>query len=175
LKSGLDGAEPDIVGQLIIHPDTPAITCESPGREIDLGGIGKGFALDLIRQLLVDWGAESGLLAAGASSLIAFGSAAWPIDLTGDRATQRITLMNAALSASGTGIQGSHIVHPGGEHAMPANPSRRVWVKAPTAAMAEIWSTALLILDPKDVPAFIAGDGSIDAVYLDDGDKVQQV
>jgi thiamine biosynthesis lipoprotein len=175
LKSGQDGAEPDIVGQLIIHPDTPAITCESPGREIDLGGIGKGFALDYLRQLLVDWGAEGGLLAAGASSLIAFGSAAWPIDLTGDRATQRITLMNTALSASGSGIQGSHIVHPGGEHAMPANPSRRVWVRAPTAATAEIWSTALMLLDTKDVPAFIAGDDSIDAVYLDDGEQVQRV
>ncbi|MDH4445102.1 MAG: FAD:protein FMN transferase [Akkermansiaceae bacterium] len=175
LKSRQDGAEPEIVGQLIIHPDTPAITCESPGREIDLGGIGKGFALDLLRQLLVDWGAEGGLLAAGASSLIAFGSAAWPIDLTGDCATQRITLMNAALSASGSGIQGSHIVHPRGENAMPVNPSRRVWVKSPTAAMAEIWSTALMLLDPKDVPAFIAGDDSIDAVYLDDGEHVQRV
>jgi len=172
-KSGLEGAEPEIVGRLIIHPDAPAITCESPGREIDLGGIGKGFALDHLRQFLVDWGAEGGLLAAGASSLLAFGPAAWPVDLTGDRASQRITLMNTALSASGTGIQGSHIVHPGGEGAMPASPSRRVWVKASTAAVAEIWSTALLLLDPTDVPVFVAGDDSLEAVYLDDGDEVQ--
>ena len=63
----------------------PAITCEEPGREIDLGGIGKGFALDQLKQLLTEWDADDALLAAGASSLLAFGPSAWPVDLTGER------------------------------------------------------------------------------------------
>ncbi len=57
------------LGRLTIHPDIAAVTCDEPGREIDLGGIGKGFALDQLRQILLDWGAEGGLLTAGASSL----------------------------------------------------------------------------------------------------------
>ena len=69
-KSGDTGVIPPLVGRLTIHPDVAAVTCETPGREIDLGGIGKGFALDQLKQLLIDWGAEGGLLAAGASSLL---------------------------------------------------------------------------------------------------------
>ena len=59
-KSGSGNPVPPLAGKLIVHPDLPAITCETPGREIDLGGIGKGFALDLMGELLLDWGVASG-------------------------------------------------------------------------------------------------------------------
>ena len=166
-KSGDPGVIPPLVGRLTIHPDVAAVTCECPGREIDLGGIGKGFALDQLRQLLLDCGAEGGLLAAGASSLLAFGPHAWPVDLAGDDGSLRIALANESLSASGTGIQGSHIVHPEGAEAMPASPCRRVWVTAPTAALAEIWSTALMLIEPGAIADFIAGEETIGGVYLD--------
>ncbi|MEX1113747.1 MAG: FAD:protein FMN transferase [Akkermansiaceae bacterium] len=166
-KSAADGPPPSSAGKLTIHPDVAAVTCEEPGREIDLGGIGKGFALDNIRQLLIDWGAEGALISAGASSLLAFGPQPWPVDLSGDSATARIILHNAALSASGTGIQGSHIIHPAGDEAMPAAPCKRLWTVAPTAALAEIWSTALMLLDPVDIPAFIEGEETLHRVHID--------
>lgn len=167
LKSGESGETPPIVGQLTIHPDIPAVTCDAPGREIDLGGIGKGFALDQLRQILTDWGAEGGLLTAGASSLLAFGPDAWPVELSGDGGSLRISLFSQSLSASGTGIQGSHIVHPSGDEAMPQSPCKRVWVTAPTAVLAEIWSTALMLLEPDLIPEFITGEETIEAVYVD--------
>lgn len=166
-KSGDTGAIPPLAGRLTIHPDVAAVTCESPGREIDLGGIGKGFALDQLKKLLLDWGAEGGLLAAGASSLLAFGPHAWPVDLAGDGSSLRIGLANESLSASGTGIQGSHIVHPEGAAAMPASPCRRVWVTAPTAALAEIWSTALMLIEPGVIADIIAEEENIRGVYID--------
>ncbi len=166
-KSAADGPPPPVTGKLIIHPDVPAVTCVEPGREIDLGGIGKGFALDHLRELLIEWGAEGALISAGASSLLAFGPQPWPVDLAGDSATVRITLHHAALSASGTGIQGSHIIHPAGDEAMPAAPCKRLWTVAPTAALAEIWSTALMLLDPDEIPGFIAGEETLHAVHLD--------
>jgi thiamine biosynthesis lipoprotein len=166
-KSAADGPPPPVTGKLIIHPDVPAVTCVEPGREIDLGGIGKGFALDHLRELLIDWGAEGALISAGASSLLAFGPRPWPVDLAGDSATVRITLHNAALSASGTGIQGSHIIHPAGAGAMPSAPCKRLWTVAPTAALAEIWSTALMLLDPASIPDFIAGEETLQSVHLD--------
>lgn len=166
-KSAADGPPPPVTGKLIIHPDVPAVTCVEPGREIDLGGIGKGFALDHLRELLSDWGADGALISAGASSLLAFGPQPWPVDLAGDSATVRITLHHAALSASGTGIQGSHIIHPAGDGAMPAAPCKRLWTVAPTAALAEIWSTALMLLDPDEIPGFIAGEETLHAVHLD--------
>jgi thiamine biosynthesis lipoprotein len=174
-KSGDDGEIPPLLGRLTIHPDIAAVTCDEPGREIDLGGIGKGFALDQLKEILLDWGAEGGLLTAGASSLLAFGPDAWPVELTGARETERIALFNQSLSASGTGIQGSHILHPGGDDAMPTQSCDRVWVVAPHAALAEIWSTALMLLDPEVIVDFIAGDETVTEVYIDRDGKISPV
>jgi FAD:protein FMN transferase len=171
-KSGETGEPPALLGQLTIHPDLPAVTCESPGRQLDLGGIGKGFALDQLKQILLDWGAEGGLLAAGASSLLAFGPEAWPVDLAGEKHTLRILLAGESLSASGTNIQGSHILHPGGDQAMPARPVQRLWIIARTAALAEIWSTSLMLIEPELIREFINGEPGIRGVYIDREDGV---
>ena len=171
-KSALGGSPPPLVGQLVIHPDIPAVTCQVPGREIDLGGIGKGYALDYLRQILVDWGADGGLLSAGASSILAFGQDAWPVDLTGNQDVLRISLTDAALSASGTGQQGSHILHPAGDEAMPATPASRVWVTAGTATFAEIWSTALMLVAPSEIASFISGEESIGSVHAEVNGKI---
>ena len=174
-KSGDAGEVPPLLGRLTIHPDIAAVTCDEPGREIDLGGIGKGFALDRLREILIDWGAEGGLLTAGASSLLAFGPDAWPVELTGGGDSVRISLFNQSLSASGTGIQGSHILHPGGDDAMPSRSCERVWVTAPQAALAEIWSTTLMLLDPEVIADFTAGDATVGAVYIDRDGKVSSL
>lgn len=172
-KSGGDGQPPALTGQIVIHPDVPAVTCVEPGREIDLGGIGKGYALDQLQQILTEWGAEDFLLAAGASSLLAHGPTAWPIELAGAVESARVDLSNQSLSASGITIQGSHIVHPAGPDAMPASPCSRLWVTAPTATLAEVWSTALMLVPVEEIPEIIAGCGDITGVYADLGGRVE--
>ena len=174
-KSGDGGAVPALAGKLTIHPDLPAITCETPGREIDLGGIGKGFALDQLKQLLTEWEVHDVLLAAGDSSLLAVGPGTWPVELAGDREAVRVFLTNQALSASGSGIQGQHIIHPGGAEAMPAQPCKRIWVIARTAALAEIWSTALMLVESAEIPEVLAGNADITAVYVERADVVQPI
>jgi FAD:protein FMN transferase len=166
-KSGDDGPLPPVTGQITIHPDVAAVTCVEAGREIDLGGIGKGFALDHLKKLLIDWGAEDALLCAGASSLLALGPQSWPIDLAGSKGALRVLLQDQSISASGTGIQGAHIVHPAGADAMPAAPCARIWAQASTAVMAEVWSTALMLLDPAELPAILGEIDELSAVYAE--------
>ena len=175
VKSGANHPAPEISGALTIHPDVPAVTCTVPGRVLDLGGIGKGFALDQLKLLLADWGVGDALLAAGASSLLAIGPGEWPVDLSGDAETRRIMLHNQALSASGTGIQGAHIVHPYGDDAMPATPCKRVWVTAPSAALAEVWSTAILLVAAEEIPALIAAEPELTGVHVDFNGRIEGV
>jgi thiamine biosynthesis lipoprotein ApbE len=55
---------------------------------------------------------------------------------------------------------------------MPASPIERIWVTAATAALAEIWSTALMLLEPETIADFIAGDEGIRGVYWDRNDCI---
>jgi thiamine biosynthesis lipoprotein ApbE len=107
--------------------------------------------------------------------MLAFGPQAWPVDLTGSRENLRIYLENSALSASGTAMQGAHIVHPAGHEAMPASPCTRIWVSASTAAMAEIWSTALMLLDPGELPEIVTQIDELAAVYIERDGVVSQL
>ncbi len=164
---------PDLEGTLIIHPDAAAVTCEVPGREIDLGGIGKGYALDRLRTLLIDWGSEGALVASGASTLLAFGPEAWPIDLAGEGEALRIGLRDRALSASGTGIQGSHIIHPDGVEEEYL--AQRMWIVAPNAALADGWSTAAMLMAPEELVAALAEVDALEAIYVDRGERVEEM
>ncbi|ADE55825.1 FAD:protein FMN transferase [Coraliomargarita akajimensis] len=148
-KNDDEGESPDIIGQLMIDPEKPQVHCITAGREVDLGGIGKGFALDCIQKRLQELGIESALLTSGSSTQLAFGPKTWKITLVGDHLEQTIELNNKALSASGTGIQGAHIVAPlagRGEHSY-----TRLWLLEDSAAMADAWSTAAMLLTPEEL------------------------
>lgn len=164
-KEGQAGAPPAIIGQLAIDPERPSITCHSPGRQIDFGGIGKGFALDQLRQQLLDRGVKAALLAAGASTQLAFGPHAWPIQLAGDRSSHQLLLKNQALSASGTGIQGSHIVHPDGPDQLALCPWKRIWLIAPSATAADVWSTAVMLMTRNQLRELSTLSGEFTTLY----------
>ena len=166
-KSGACGPLPALSGRLVIHPDVAAITCDSPGRDIDLGGIAKGFALAQMAARLADWGVTGGLLAAGASSLLAVGTQAWPVHLGGELESRHLALTAESLSASGTEVQGSHIVHPAGEAGETDYLSQRVWALAKSATLAEAWSTALMLMERTEVAAAIAGQATLLHAYAE--------
>jgi thiamine biosynthesis lipoprotein len=174
-KTGGEGDGPSLVGSLTIHPDAPAVTCHEAGRQLDLGGIGKGFALDDLRRLLLDWDAPGGLIAAGASSLLAFGPDSWPVELASEADNVSISLRNESISASGIATQRNHILHPGGDTAMPAQMCRRLWVTASTATLAEIWSTALFLLEPEDILGFLGDDETVTGVFIQRESQIQHI
>ncbi|MBI3798840.1 MAG: FAD:protein FMN transferase [Deltaproteobacteria bacterium] len=129
-----------------------------PGMAIDLGGIGKGYALDQLTHLLKKQGLSRALLDFGQSSIWALGT---PPDAEGwhllvqqpnGETADLITLHDEALSVSGSlgqtfvvnGNRYGHVIDP-----RSGEPLRRdllACVIAPNATQAEALSKALLIL-----------------------------
>lgn len=147
-----DHAEP-VKGQLQLVPDQPCIYCTQAGRQLDLGGIGKGFALDEMAKTLGELGLESGLLSAGTSTHLAIGPETWSITLQGDSETLPRKLCRQAMSTSGIDMQGSHVIHPDMYRA-PDYHFKRIWLLAETATLADAFSTACLLMNPDELSRF---------------------
>lgn len=140
-------------GKLALAPDRPQIICEEEGREIDFGGIGKGFALDQMAETLSELGVQSALLSAGSSTHLALGDHPWPFNLTGEKESKDITVTGQAMSASGLGIQGAHVIHPD-IGTPPDYHFQMVWVITDSAALADAFSTACMLMDPQEIQTF---------------------
>ena len=142
---------------------------------LDLGGIGKGFALDRMAALLREWEVASALLCASISTILALdappGEEGWAVQLGLDDAPEHLKLINGALSASGTAVKGSHIVDP--RTGRPAEGRFRAWALAPTAAMADALSTAFMIMSEEAVRAYCrCHTGIVARILSADGEVV---
>ena len=130
-----------------------------PGMAVELGGIGKGYAVDRMVEVLRREGARSALVNFGGSSIAALGppepAAGWPVWIEHGAALEGpLTLRDAALSTSAT-LGGSerlaergigHLIDPRSGRAL--EHEGQATVLAPTATEAEAWSKALLVDPP---------------------------
>lgn len=132
------------IGQLALDPKRPVVECIQPGRSIDLGGIGKGFAVDQIAQLLRSYAIPSACISAGNSCHMAIGHWIEVCQILIDaQNVSSIQLRQTAISSSGDLIQGAHIVSP---HDPQLKDINRAWVIAHNATLADAWSTAAAIM-----------------------------
>lgn len=127
------------------------------GVDLDLGGIGKGSALDRAAAVLADWSVDNYLIHAGTSTALAAGAAAggpgeepgWPVGIGGiwtlPDLDKRARLRNRAISGSGTEVKGAHIKEPG--TAAPAAAHLAAWASHPQAAVADALSTAFMVME----------------------------
>lgn len=154
VKSGCGGGM-QFNGCLALAPDRPLITCVEEGRVVDLGGIGKGFALERMGEILAAHGIVDALLTSGASTMLAMGKKSWPVEIPHSAGTRRIELCRSALGASGNTQQGVHIVDPIARCG--AANHRGVWVEHPRAPFADALSTACFVMTPEGISKFAAG------------------
>jgi thiamine biosynthesis lipoprotein len=128
---------------------------------LDLGGIGKGFALDKTLEVLSDWDIENMLIHGGTSTALARGYAegplhGWPVGVGGDwkcpAMPVSIILHNRSLSGSGTEVKGKHIYDP--KNGSPAEGHKSVWVSYPSASFSDALSTAFMVMNTDQVIKF---------------------
>ena len=152
------------------------VALDRRGMRLDLGALGKGFALDEIRRALRGRG-PSGLLNFGESSLVPLGAASgrgWTVMIRHPRGgfVGAIHLRRRACSTSGAhgqtvnvaGRWRSHVVDP--RSGRPLRRRAQVTVLAPSAAVAEAVSTAMLVAGRDAMPGLARRFG-VDACWVE--------
>ncbi|HEX7085588.1 MAG TPA: FAD:protein FMN transferase [Vicinamibacterales bacterium] len=161
----------------------PTVRFRRPGVELNLGAIGKGYAVDRIAVRLRAAGATPALVSAAGSSIAAAGAPpdGWLIALRGGPETPRLRLRAGAVGTTGTAEQGftaggvryGHVLDP--RTGEPARGMTRVTVVADTAAEADALSTAFFIGGPDLAARVIARHPHTLAILQPDGSAVPRI
>ena len=145
--------------RICFDPSARTIKFQAAGMGIDLGGFGKGYALEQLAAYFRERNVMGAFLSFGESSVTVIGShphgPAWPVGIANmfhpETAVHTFLLRDTSLSTSGTapfnqtgGPQTfGHIINPRDGH--PIAGHRTMSVASPNAADAEVLSTALLV------------------------------
>ena len=113
---------------VILNADASTVRFARPGVEVDLGGIGKGYAVDKAVEVLRGRGVTAALVSAGGSTTYGLGAPpgeqGWSVSVADPVRTSRtavtVVLRDQALSVSGSyeksfevdGVRYSHIMDP---------------------------------------------------------------
>jgi thiamine biosynthesis lipoprotein len=174
---------------LELDPDESIVHATARGVRIDLGGIGKGYAVDVMAEVLEEWDLPLALVHGGFSSMLALdGPAArdgWPLTLSDpaepSRVLERLTVRQTALGASGVRKR-DHIVDPRTGEAVRGR--RAAWVTLPragegesgaetsrrAATVADALTTACMLLGHDEIDALCRNSPGVEAWILEDAE-----
>jgi thiamine biosynthesis lipoprotein len=171
-----------------------AVRATRAGVQVDLGGIGKGYAVDRAAELLEEWGLARALVHGGFSSLLALEPPpdrdGWSLTLSdplaSSRVLARVAPRQAALSASGL-RKGDHIIDP--RTGAPVRGRRAAWAALPrpaaaaadggdpaaprlaAAAVADALTTAFMVLTVDEIRSLCDRNPGLHAWVLPDAGR----
>ena len=148
---------------------------------VDLGGIGKGYAVDRVAELLREWSIETVLISGGYSSVLALGGPSqtkgWPVTISnpGDhkQIIARLSLKDRAIGGSGM-QKGRHIIDP--RTVQPVKGRLATWASACDAATTDALSTAFMIMSPDEIEQYCLKYPDVLALVMmeSDGETIQE-
>lgn len=159
------------------------VTFHSPCLRLDLGAIGKGYAVDRAAEVLRSSGIRNALIDAGGSTILAMGAppsqAAWLVHLRdpSHKIDPQVMLKDVSVSTSeqtapsllGKDSAG-HIIDP--DTGRPLKTQFAVSAIARTGTLSDALSTTLLLLGPAKGKALIKGMADTSAIWISpEGEK----
>ncbi len=145
---------------VLADPDARTASFDRPGVSIDLGAIGKGYAVDLIAKRIQARGIEAGALISGRSSVLVWGAppgdARWKLEVVHpDDPEESLAVLEVepgAVSTSGAyarrffrgGKEYGHVIDP--RTGRPARGLKGVTIWTESAILGDVLSTALFVL-----------------------------
>jgi thiamine biosynthesis lipoprotein len=169
---------------MLLDEENHTVRFEHPGMRIDLGGIGKGYAVDRGIDILKARGIQRALVTAGGDSRIIgdrFGRP-WLVAIrhpdNPNKVVTRIPLSDSAVSTSGdyerffdeNGVRYHHIIDPRTGHS--ASKVRSATVLGPTATQTDGMSKTAFVLGAEEALKIINRLPEYDAVFVTPDGKV---
>jgi thiamine biosynthesis lipoprotein len=160
------------------------VTLQSSCLQLDLGALGKGYAVDKAAEELHELGIENAFLNAGGSTIVARGSppgqAAWLVRLRdpSHKIGPYVMLKNESVSTSEQTTRSllghdspGHIIDP--SSGKPIESQFSVSVIAPSGSLSDGFSTTLLLLGPQEGKTLVRRTRDVSAIWLSSKAQVE--
>jgi thiamine biosynthesis lipoprotein len=172
-------------GGLEIDREGRRVRLARPGMAIDLGGIGKGYAIDRAVQVLSRAGVTAGLVEVGGDLYLLGrrpGGQPWRVGVEHPRRQDALLgvlyLADHAVATSGDyqrffevdGVRYHHILDP--RTGRPGRTAMSVTVLAPTVMQADLLSTGVFLMEPAAGLALLERLGEVEGIIVDPAGQV---